>query len=245
MINQSTLVGRLTKDPELKYTNDGKPVANYQLAVQRPYKKDGQKPTDFISIVTWGKDGEFLANNAKKGAMVAVRGRWETRSYDHNVHPVKIYVSELNTEEVQILEWDNDGGQQQGGSQGGYSQGGYGQGYGQQQQNSGYNQGYGGGGNYNQGYGQQQGGGYNQGQQQQQNRDGQQQNNGGYNGGQQQQGGYNQGFGGGQGYGGQQQNRNAPPAAPPNNPNRGQQFNADPFANDGTPIDISDDDLPF
>jgi single-strand DNA-binding protein len=241
MINQSTLVGRLTKDPELKYTGDGKPVANYQLAVQRPYKKDGQKPTDFISIVTWGKDGEFLANNAKKGSMIAVRGRWETRSYDHNVHPVKIYVSELNTEEVQILEWDNDGGQQQGG---GYNQGGYGQGYGQQQNNGYQGQGgpgsQGGYGGYNQGYGQQQGGGYNQGQQQQQ-----QQNRGFNNNGVQQQGGYNQGFGGGQGYGGQQQNRNAPPAAPPNNPNRGPQFNNDPFANDGTPIDISDDDLPF
>ena len=126
MINNISLVGRLTKDVEIRKAGD-KSVANYQLAAQRPYKKDGEKPTDFISVVSWGNDADFLAKNSKKGAMIAVRGRLETRSYDHPQHGIKIYVNEINTDEVQLLDWNENqqGNNQQGGYQQPYNPGGY------------------------------------------------------------------------------------------------------------------------
>jgi single-strand DNA-binding protein len=157
MINTCSFVGRITKDLQLKHTPAGKPVLSYQIAVQRAYKgQDGQKPTDFISCVTWEKDGEFLAKNGKKGAMVAVKGRMETRSYDHAQYPIKVNVTELKTEEVQLLDWNDDGPQQNNPS-GGYGSQGAGnrqnQDYGNpyndnryQGNNGGYNQ-----GGYNQG----------------------------------------------------------------------------------------------
>lgn len=189
MINKVTIVGRLVDDPQLKYTPSGKPVANFKIASTRSYKdkNTGEKPTDFPMVVVWGNDGEFIANNGKKGAMVALSGRVETRSYDHKEYPIKVYVTEINADEVQLLDWNNDGQSNQGGgqrSQSNYNQGGsygggnYGNnnnqgGYGNNNQSRGYNQGgqgsnsgYGGngqsyGGN-NQGYGSNQGGGYGQ-----------------------------------------------------------------------------------
>lgn len=188
MINKVTIVGRLVDDPQLKYTPSGKPVANFKIASTRSYKdkNTGEKPTDFPMVVVWGNDGEFIANNGKKGAMVALSGRVETRSYDHKEYPIKVYVTEINADEVQLLDWNNDGQSNQGGqrSQSNYNQGGsygggnYGNnnnqgGYGNNNQGGGYNQGgqrnnqsYGGngqsyGGN-NQGYGNNQGGGYGQ-----------------------------------------------------------------------------------
>lgn len=108
MINKITVVGRLTKDVEIRKAGE-KSVANYQLASQRPFKgKDGEKATDFISIVSWGNDADFLAKNSKKGAMIAITGRLETRSYDHPQHGIKIYVSEINTDEVQLLDWNEN-----------------------------------------------------------------------------------------------------------------------------------------
>jgi single-strand DNA-binding protein len=107
MINKITLVGRLTKDVEIRKAGE-KSVANYQLASQRPYKKEGEKPTDFISVVSWGNDADFLAKNSKKGAMVAITGRLETRNYDHPQHGIKIYVNEINTDEVQLLDWNEN-----------------------------------------------------------------------------------------------------------------------------------------
>lgn len=225
MINQATIIGRLTKDPDLKYTQQGKPVANYQLAVKRPYKdSSGNNPTDFISVVTWDKDGEFIANNGKKGAMVAVRGRWETRSYDHSQYPIKIYVNELNTDEVQLLDWDNS---QQGGGAPNYAQQPPGgsqpqHGYSNQQRPNQSNQQPGNGQQYN-------AGGYT-------NNQPPQYNHNGYQGGQPQPGNY-------------QSNPNAVPHYPPNQgygspygtPNQG----AAPFSSGSGPIDVNDDDLPF
>jgi single-strand DNA-binding protein len=191
MINKVQIVGRLVDAPKLKYTPNGKPVANFNLASTRPYKDKvtGKKPTDFPGVVVWGPDAEFIANNGKKGAMIALSGRVETRNYDHAQYPIKVYVTEINAEEIQLLDWEDNGqgGQsnqgQSNNNQGGGSYGGgnYGNnnnnnqsGYGNNNQSGGYNQGgqgsnsgYGGngqsyGGN-NQGYGSNQGGGYGQG----------------------------------------------------------------------------------
>ncbi|MGM0807601.1 MAG: single-stranded DNA-binding protein [Bacillota bacterium] len=148
MLNRTVLVGRLTKDPELKYTPSGVAVANFTLAVNRPFSnQQGEKETDFINVVVWKKPAENVANYLKKGSLAGVDGRISTRNYENN-QGQRVYVTEVTAESVQFLEPKNSGGQQNGG----------------------------------------------------------QQNN--------------------------QQNQKP-------------QFNDDPFANDGTPIDISDDDLPF
>jgi len=177
MINKVTIVGRLVDDPQLKYTPNGKPVANFKIASTRPYKdkNTNEKPTDFPMVVVWGQDGEFIANNGKKGAMVALSGRVETRSYDHKEYPIKVYVTEINADEVQLLDWNNDGQSNQR-SQSNNNQGGS----------------YGGGnyGNNNQGGGYGNGGGYNQ---------GRQRSNNSYGGHGPGYGGKNNGYGGGQG----------------------------------------------
>jgi single-strand DNA-binding protein len=184
MINKITIVGRLVDAPTIKWTPNGKAVANFKIASTRSYKdkNTGEKPTDFPMVVVWGNDAEFIANNGKKGAMVALSGRLETRSYDHAQYPIKVYVTEINADEVQLLDWNNEGqggGQrsqsnnnQGGGSYGGgnygnnNNQGGYGNGGGYNQGGQRNNNGYGGngsgyGGNNN-GYGGNQGGSYGQ-----------------------------------------------------------------------------------
>ncbi|WP_349408994.1 single-stranded DNA-binding protein [Pseudalkalibacillus sp. SCS-8] len=177
MINRIILVGRLTKDPELRYTPNGVAVANFTLAVNRPFtNQQGDREADFINIVVWRRQAENAANFLKKGSLAGVDGRLQTRSYENN-EGRRVYVTEVMAESVQFLE-------PKGSNQGG-------------------------------------GGGYNN------------QDNpfaGSGQGGQGGQGGY--GNSGNKNFGGGNQNRN-------------NDFNDDPFANDGKPIDISDDDLPF
>lgn len=85
MLNRCVLVGRLTRDPELRYTQSGKSVCSFSLAVDRPYRDaDGQKQTDFINITVWGKQGENCANYLAKGKLAAVDGRIEQHSYEKN-----------------------------------------------------------------------------------------------------------------------------------------------------------------
>jgi len=80
MLNQCVLIGRLAQDPELRYTDEGTPVCNFSLAVQRDFtNRDGEKDTDFIDIVAWRKTGETAAQYLKKGRMVAVTGRLQIR----------------------------------------------------------------------------------------------------------------------------------------------------------------------
>jgi single-strand DNA-binding protein len=164
MLNRVVLVGRLTKDPELKYTPNGVAVCSFTLAVNRPFQNaQGEREADFINCVVWRKPAENVANYLKKGSLAGVDGRIQTRSYDNN-QGGRTYVTEVMCESVQFLEPKDS--RQSGGNQ-------------------------------------------------QNNFGGQQQENRSFNNQQQQQ-----------------------------NPNRNT-FNDDPFANDGTPIDISDDDLPF
>jgi len=106
-MNKVVLIGRLTKDPELKFTpGTGTAVATFTLAVDRRFSKDNQKEADFIPIVVWGKQAESTANYMSKGKLMGISGRIQTRSYDGK-DGVKRYVTEVVADEVQFLEWGN------------------------------------------------------------------------------------------------------------------------------------------
>lgn len=111
-MNKVTLIGRLTKDPTLKFTpGNGTAVANATIAVDRRMpNKDGQREADFINIVAWGNVAENLANYMTKGKMIGVAGRIETRNYD-NKEGKKVYITEVVAEEIQFLEKGNGAGQ--------------------------------------------------------------------------------------------------------------------------------------
>lgn len=107
MINNLTLVGRLTKDPDLKYTGNGTAVATFTLAVNRNFtNQSGEREADFINCVIWRKPAETLANYAKKGVLIGVTGRIQTRSYD-NQQGQKVYVTEVIADNFQLLESKN------------------------------------------------------------------------------------------------------------------------------------------
>jgi len=98
------LVGRLTKDPDLKYTGNGTAVATFTLAVNRNFtNQSGEREADFINCVIWRKPAETLANYAKKGVLIGVTGRIQTRSYD-NQQGQKVYVTEVIADNFQLLE---------------------------------------------------------------------------------------------------------------------------------------------
>ena len=100
MLNQVVLIGRLTKDPEIKKTSSGKSVASFTLAVNQRFNRD---KTDFISCVAWKKTAEYLGNYVKKGNLIAVEGRISTRNYDGS-DGKKVYITEVVCESVQGLE---------------------------------------------------------------------------------------------------------------------------------------------
>jgi single-strand DNA-binding protein len=103
-INTIILIGRLTRDPELRYTPNGVAVANFDLAVDRPTtNQQGEREADFIRIVAWQKQAELCANYLKKGRMVAVEGRLQIRSYDTQ-DGQKRKVAEVVANRVQFLE---------------------------------------------------------------------------------------------------------------------------------------------
>ena len=104
MINSTVLVGRLTRDPELKYTGNNIAVASFNLAVNRNFKgANGERETDFINCVIWRQQAENLANWAKKGALIGITGRIQTRSYE-NQQGQRVYVTEVAAENFQMLE---------------------------------------------------------------------------------------------------------------------------------------------
>src|ERR1035437_6650759 len=95
-MNKVTLIGRLTKDPELKFTpGTGTAVANFTIAVDRRMpNKDGQREADFINIVVWNKPAENTANYMHKGSLIAISGRIQVRNYDAK-DGTKRYVTEV------------------------------------------------------------------------------------------------------------------------------------------------------
>ena len=115
MINNVTLVGRLTKDAELKYTPANQAVAQFTLAVNRTFKNaNGERETDFINCVIWRQAAENFVNWVKKGALIGITGRIQTRNYE-NSQGQRVYVTEVIAENFQMLESRN---QQQGQQQG-------------------------------------------------------------------------------------------------------------------------------
>lgn len=104
MINNVVLVGRLTRDPELRYTPSNVAVATFSLAVNRNFKNQaGDYEADFISCIMWRQQAENFANWLKKGALVGITGRIQTRSYD-NQQGQRVYVTKVVAESFQILE---------------------------------------------------------------------------------------------------------------------------------------------
>ena len=104
MMNSVCLVGRTTKDPELKYTGNNIAVASFSLAVNRNFKDaNGERETDFINCVIWRQQAENLANWVKKGALIGITGRIQTRSYE-NQQGQRVYVTEVVAENFQMLE---------------------------------------------------------------------------------------------------------------------------------------------
>lgn len=110
-MNNVVLIGRLTKDIELKYTQSQTAVASFTLAVNRDFKnKDGQTEADFISCQVWRKQAETLAQYTHKGSQIAVQGRLNTRSYE-NQQGQKVYVTEVIVNNFQFLDSKNNGQQ--------------------------------------------------------------------------------------------------------------------------------------
>lgn len=103
MINNVTLTGRLTKDCELKYTGNGNAVASFSLAVNRSFKRDGEPEADFINCVVWNKTAEALANYTKKGSLIGVTGRIQTRNYE-NQQGQRVYLTEIICSQIVFLE---------------------------------------------------------------------------------------------------------------------------------------------
>lgn len=119
MYNKIILIGRLTADPEMRFTPTGLPVARFTLAVNRVFSKE--READFIDIVVWRGLAETCSNNIKKGFMVAVDGRLQIRSYDDN-QGIRRKAAEVVAENVRFLDRGRDSQQNQ-----------YNQGQGQQQ----------------------------------------------------------------------------------------------------------------
>ena len=104
MINNVTVVGRLTKAVDLRYTSNGTAYASFTLATDRDFKnQNGERETDFINCVMWRKPAENLANYTKKGSLIGIEGRIQTRNYE-NQQGQKVYVTEVLAENFSLLE---------------------------------------------------------------------------------------------------------------------------------------------
>ncbi len=103
-MNKVFLVGRLTKDPDLKYLSNNTPVANFSIAINRPFESQGgERGADFINIVVWRKQAENVKKYVGKGSLVGIDGRIQTRNYDGQ-DGKKVYVTEVVADNVQFLE---------------------------------------------------------------------------------------------------------------------------------------------
>lgn len=104
MINQVTLVGRLTRDPELKRIADGRAVTNVTLAVNRHYRnQQGEVEADFVQCSLWNKTAENTSRYCRKGSLIGITGKIQTRSYENN-EGTRVYVTEVLAESVRFLE---------------------------------------------------------------------------------------------------------------------------------------------
>lgn len=108
MLNKVVLIGRLVRDPELRYTNSNIPVVSFTLAVNRPFvsqnQASGESNADFISCTVWRKQAENVSKYVNKGSMVAVEGRLQTRDYMDEKNNVRRYVTEVICDSVVFLD---------------------------------------------------------------------------------------------------------------------------------------------
>ena len=108
MINRVILTGRLTNNPELKYTTSGNAVATFNLAVNRQFKNQNrEREADFIRCIIWRKSAENLTNFTHKGSLIGVEGRIQTRSYE-NQQGQRVYVTEVIVDSFALLESRQD-----------------------------------------------------------------------------------------------------------------------------------------
>jgi single-strand DNA-binding protein len=108
LLNKIILIGRLTRDPEPRYTTNGVAVTKFNLAVDRPFtNSQGEREADFIDIVTWRKLAEICANNLTKGRLVAVEGHLQIRSYDDN-QGIRRKAAEVVADNVRFLDRGKD-----------------------------------------------------------------------------------------------------------------------------------------
>ena len=107
-MNKAILIGRLTRDPELRYTSSNRAVCQFTIAIDRPFTSNatGQREADFINVVVWDKTAENVGKYMSKGRLIAVEGRIQTRNYDNN-EGKKVYVTEVVATNVQFLESRN------------------------------------------------------------------------------------------------------------------------------------------
>ena len=103
-MNKVILMGRLTKDPDVRYTQGENPVAiaRYSLAVDRRFKREGEQTADFINCVAFGKNGEFAENYLRKGTKICISGRIQTGSYEKDGQ--KVYTTDVVVEEHDFCE---------------------------------------------------------------------------------------------------------------------------------------------
>lgn len=103
-MNKVFLIGRLTKDPDLRYTTNNIPSANFSIAVNRTFtNQNGVREADFINVVVWRKQAENVKKYVSKGSLVAIDGRIQTRNYEDK-EGKKVYVTEVVADNVQFLE---------------------------------------------------------------------------------------------------------------------------------------------
>lgn len=108
MINRAVLTGRITRDPELRYTQNGTAVVQFTLAVDRQFRnQDGEREADFINCVIWRKSAENFANFTHKGSKIGVDGRIQTRSYE-NQQGNRVYVTEVIVDSFALLDSRQD-----------------------------------------------------------------------------------------------------------------------------------------
>lgn len=115
-MNKVVLIGRLTRDPELRYTGSNTAVATFSLAVNRNFtNQQGEREADFINIVVWRKQAENVKNYLSQGSQVAIEGRIQTRSYDDN-NGQKRYITEVVADNVEFLSSKNSSNSSNGGN---------------------------------------------------------------------------------------------------------------------------------
>lgn len=102
-MNKVILMGRLTRDPDIRYTDNQTCVARYSVAVDRRYSKEGEQGADYPSVVSFGKAGEFVEKYLKQGTKVLITGRLQTGNYT-NKDGVKVYTTDVITEEIEFAE---------------------------------------------------------------------------------------------------------------------------------------------